>query len=218
MNGIHDMGGMHGFGRVEIEENEPVFHEPWHGRALAMARLVVGQRVANGDAFRYAIESLPPETYLAAGYYGRWVAALERLLVEAGLLAAGELEGRVRGVVGGPQPAHISTPRAAGSGGGVEFVRVVERQPRFSVGHEVRARNIHPAGHTRLPRYVRGKQGVVDRVRPACVFPDTNAHGRGENPQHVYSVRFEARELWGKDAEPDARLNIDLFEEYLELI
>src|SRR4051812_12373566 len=103
MNGIHDMGGMHGFGRVEVEENEPVFHEPWHGRTLAIARLVVGKSGTNGDAFRYAIESLAPATYLTAGYYGRWAAALERLLVDAGLLAPGELEGRMREAAAGSQ-------------------------------------------------------------------------------------------------------------------
>jgi nitrile hydratase beta subunit len=233
MNGIHDMGGMHGFGRVEVEANEPAFHEAWHGRTLAIARLVLGNGLANGDAFRYAIESLAPATYLTAGYYGRWVAALERLLVDAGVLAPGELEARMRGTT--PSEAHASPAMASGRGGagggtaaqsgvgprgqaGGGFVRAVRRQPRFAIGQAVRARNIHPAGHTRLPRYVRGKQGVVDRIHPACVFPDTNAHGRGENPQHVYSVRFEARELWGEDAEPGARLNLDLFEEYLEAI
>jgi nitrile hydratase subunit beta len=223
MDGIHDMGGMHGFGRVVVEENEPVFHEPWEGRVLAIALLVRSAGLANVDAFRHAIERMDPADYLTLGYYGRWLDALERLLVEAGVLRPGELPERQRQVRGAERqvesgPSHLAPGawRLAPERSDHGVVRTIEARPRFVVGQSVRARNIHPIGHTRLPRYARGRRGVVDRVHPACVFPDTHAHGLGEDPQHVYSVRFAARELWGDDAEPGAGVSIDLFEAYLQ--
>jgi hypothetical protein len=191
VDGIHDLGGMQGFGPVVVEPGEPVFHAPWEGRVFALAGLVIGRGLATPDAFRHAIERLPPVVYLTAGYYGRWLAAVERLLAETGVMA------------GGPPPA---TPGA---------MREIAAAPRFALGEAVIARNVHPAGHTRLPRYVRGKRGVVARVHPAWVFPDTNAHGRGENPQYVYAVRFPARELWGDEADPRAAVHVDVFESQL---
>jgi nitrile hydratase len=196
MNGIHDMGGMHGFGRVEVEVNEPVFHAPWQGRVLGMVFQFVGGGWSNVDAFRHAIERVDPVSYLSVGYYGRWIRALERLVAETGATTG------------------TATPSAASAGIGV--IRTIETGPRFAVGQAVRARNLQPAGHTRLPRYVRGKRGTIHRIHPACVFPDTHAHGEGEKPQHVYSVRFSGRELWGADAEPATALHIDLFDDYLE--
>jgi nitrile hydratase beta subunit len=228
MDGIHDMGGMHGFGRVVVEANEPVFHEAWEGRVLGMANLLRGQVLPNVDAFRRTIERLDPAFYLTAGYYGRWLAALAQLLVEAGVLAPEELAEPVWGVCTAGSPVlgregPASTQQSARSSAteneseaAVGVIRAVEAEPRFAVGQAVRARNIHPRGHTRLPRYARGRRGVVDRVHPACVFPDTHAHGLGENPQYVYSVRFAASELWGEDAEPDTSVHLDLFEDYLE--
>jgi nitrile hydratase subunit beta len=212
MNGIHDMGGMHGFGPVVVEPNEPVFHARWRARVLGMVYQVVGFGWANIDAFRHGIERVNPVAYLRDGYYGRWLASLETVLQEAGVLAPGEVDARVDGRPA-PPPA---VPRAGlpePSGG---FVRTVAASPRFAAGEAVRARNVHPAGHTRLPRYVRGKRGAVHRVHPAFVFPDTNAHGTGEQPQYLYTVRFSADELWGSAAEPGASLYVDLFEPYLE--
>jgi nitrile hydratase beta subunit len=220
MDGIHDMGGMHGFGPVVVEADEPVFHATWEGRVMAMANLLRGEGLTNVDAFRHAIERMDPAEYLATGYYGRWMAALERLLVEAGVLAPGEIEARLRGTPSGNEAAAKKTaaPPGAQTSRGAEagVIRTVGNSPRFALGRAVRARNIHPEGHTRLPRYARGRRGVVDRVHPACVFPDTHAHGLGENPQYVYSVRFAAGELWGEDAEPGATVRLDLFEDYLE--
>jgi len=190
MDGIHDLGGMHGFGPVVVEHEEPVFHAAWEGRVFALAGLAIRGGLANPDAFRHAIERLSPAEYLTAGYYGRWLAALERLLSERGAL---------------PRRAPAATAR-----------RDVPRVARFAVGDAVVARKVHPAGHTRLPRYVRGRRGVVACVHPAWVFPDTNAHERGEHPQHVYAVRFAATELWGDDADPAASVHVDLFESYLE--
>ena len=189
MDGIHDLGGMHGFGAVVVERDERVFHAAWEGRVFALVGLALAGGLANVDAFRHAIERLSPVEYLTAGYYGRWLAALERLVAERGAL---------------PRTAPRSARRdATGS-------------PRFAAGDAVIARNVHPAGHTRLPRYVRGRRGVVARVHPVWVFPDTNAHDRGEHPQHVYAVRFAATELWGDDADRAASVYVDLFESYLE--
>lgn len=212
MNGIHDMGGMHGFGRVEVEPDEPVFHARWESRVVGMTYQLVGFGWASVDAFRHAIERVEPVTYLTAGYYGRWLDAVERLLVERGVLGSGDVEARSahRPV---PSPA---TPPAAPARGPGGFQRAVDRAPRFGPGDPVRARVASPSGHTRLPRYVAGRRGVVHAVRPAFVFPDTNAHGRGEDPQHLYNVRFAGTELWGPTAEPGTTLHIDLFEPYLE--
>jgi nitrile hydratase subunit beta len=190
MDGIHDLGGMHGFGPVVVDPDEPLFHAAWEGRVFALAGLAIAGGLANLDAFRHAIERLSPVEYLTAGYYGRWLAALERLVAEHGAL---------------PRPPRAGTAR-----------RDAPHAARFAAGDAVVARNVHPAGHTRLPRYVRGRRGVVVHVHPAWVFPDTNAHERGEHPQHVYAVRFAATELWGDDADPAASVHVDLFESYLE--
>jgi nitrile hydratase beta subunit len=216
MNGIHDLGGMHGFGRINVEANEPAFHEAWEGRVFAMAALTASLGLRSLDSFRHAIERLSPVAYLTAGYYGRWLAALETLLAEAGVVTREELDSRVSGRLqpetGPASLAGSSTPLQAPRGA----QRSIDAAPRFSVGQAVRTRNMHPSGHTRLPRYARGKRGVVARVHPVWVFPDSNAHGRGEQPQYAYAVRFEAAELWGPDAEARAAVHVDCFEMYLE--
>ena len=212
MDGVHDMGGMHGFGRVAVEAHEPVFHAPWQRRVLGMVYQIVGFGWTNIDAFRHGIERMDPVAYLSAGYYGRWLASLETVLVDAGLLARGEVEARLEGSTAAAARGAADRPPRPSSG----FVRQVDASPRHAEGAAVRARNVHPAGHTRLPRYVRGKRGVVERVHPAFVFPDANAHGAGERPQYLYTVRFEAAELWGPDAEAGATVHVDLFEPYLE--
>ena len=204
---------MHGFGPVVVERDEPVFHGAWEGRVLGMVYQLVGFGWANIDAFRHAIERLNPVDYLSAGYYGRWLASLETLLVERGLLARGDVDARLRGTAVAPTSRPSDLPRPAAG-----FERTVERAPRFAVGQPVRARNLNPPGHTRLARYLRGKRGVVGRVHGAFVFPDTNAHGRGERPQHLYNVRFAAAELWGGDAEASSSVHVDLFEDYLESV
>jgi nitrile hydratase len=191
MDGIHDLGGMHGFGRVPWSASEPAFHAPWEGRVFALASLALTAGVANIDAFRHAIERLAPVTYLTSSYFGRWLAATELLLRETA-------------------EKKLTPPTSPGT------LRTVARGPRFKVGARVRTRPMHPSGHTRLPRYARGLRGTVALVHPAFVFPDTNAHGQGEEPQHVYAVRFAARDLWGDDAEPGVHVHVDCFERYLE--
>lgn len=211
MNGIHDLGGMHGFGPVEVERAEPVFHAGWEGRVLGMVYLAVGYGWVTVDTFRHGIERTGAVDYLTLGYYGRWRASLERILVERGVLAAGEVDARVTGGNAAP-PSPPTPPRETEYG----FERTLATPARFATGSTVRARVASPRGHTRLPRYVAGRRGVVAHVRPAYVFPDTNADGRGEQPQYLYNVRFDGAELWGADAEPNTALHIDLFESYLE--
>ncbi|HEY6421335.1 MAG TPA: nitrile hydratase subunit beta [Candidatus Binataceae bacterium] len=191
MNGVHDMGGMDGFGPVVHEDDEPVFHAEWEGRVYALVGSALRAIDVNVDEFRHAIERIAPAQYLASSYYERWLSALETLLVERGATGM-----RARDAVA----SRAETPRRA----------------RFTPGDRVRARNLNPAGHTRMPRYVRGKSGVIRRDWGVFVFPDSNAHHAGTRPQHVYCVEFAARELWGKPANIRERLFIDLCDEYLE--
>lgn len=211
MNGIHDMGGLHGFGKVEVEPEEPVFHSRWEGRVFAIAQSLGG----NLDAGRHSLERLDPVAYLKDGYYGRWLAALERTLSEFGVLQPEEIDARMqRGTAATHE--HPRTPSEPWLPTGGNYARQVDTPPAFARGQVVLTRNHQPPGHTRLPAYTRHCRGVVVRVHPAMVFPDDHAHGRGENPQVLYTVRFAGKELWGADAEPGSFVHIDLFESYLE--
>jgi nitrile hydratase subunit beta len=217
MNGVHDMGGMHGMGPIQEEKNEPVFHDPWEGRVFAMNRAAGAWRKWNIDASRHAKELLPPADYLRMSYYEKFYAGLVELLIVSGLATRAEIESGK-----GAQGSAIATPPLTAEQAlvlvakGVPASRNLEVPPRFQTGQRVRARNIHPVGHTRLPRYARGKLGVVKRDHGVFVFPDTNAHFLGEKPQHVYSVRFAARELWGEQAAPQDSVYLDLWDDYLE--
>ena len=218
MNGVHDMGGMHGMGPVVHEKNEPVFHEPWEGRLYAITRVV---RAAGGrqnlDNSRHQLELLPPADYLRMSYYERWAARLFKQVVERGVVTREELESgkaaagstKVTPAVTADMVPALVTRRDSAR-------RDVPARPRFKVGQRVRARNFHPAGHTRLPRYARGKTGVIIRDHGVFLFPDTNAEFAGEKPQHVYSVRFTARELWGEQASPRDLVHLDMWDDYLE--
>lgn len=216
MNGIHDMGGMHGFGAIQREVDEPVFHHPWEARIFAIRHAMGAWGKWNIDASRYAREIIPPAEYLRMSYYERWLAGLVTQMIETGLVSRQEVESG-RADPAAPKAAPALAP------GDVERVlarspslRDVQIAPRFKTGDRVRARNLHPTGHTRLPRYVRGKAGVILRDHGVHVFPDTNAHGLGEQPRHLYSVRFEARELWGDIAGARDVVHLDLWESYLE--
>jgi nitrile hydratase len=218
MNGIHDMGGMHGMGAIQHEKNEPTFHEPWEGRVYAITRVVrAGGGRQNLDNSRHQLELLPPADYLRMSYYERWFARLLKLLVANGIATREEIESG-RAAPGSPK----ETPRIAAD---VVPEMVARRNsarrdvavaPKFAVGQRVRARNIHPTGHTRLPRYARGKTGVVIRDHGVFVFPDANAEFTGEKPQHVYSVRFTARELWGDQASARDSVHLDMWDDYLD--
>jgi len=216
VNGVHDMGGMHGFGKVEPEPNEPPFHAPWEGRVLAMQRAMVFTGAWNIDISRAAQEQLPPQAYLSASYYQRWALGMERNVVEQGLVDADELAAG-RALRPGKPVKRVMTEdeigRAFVRG---SFGRPGPAQARFKVGDRVRAKNIHPTGHTRLPRYVRGRAGVVEAVRGCHVFPDSVTAGTGENPQWLYTVVFEGRDLWGENADPTLKVSVEAFEPYLD--
>lgn len=226
MNGVHDVGGMHGFGRIRREASEPIFHAPWEGRVRAMMMTLIRRGVFNLDEMRRAIESIPPAEYLASSYYERWLAALRMLLVEKGVLTAKEITEMIRAVGHETQaPQRASGQGAPGSAAALLVAPAPAPVPlgaaasaRFRPGDPVVARNRHIKGHTRLPRYIRGKRGVIDRVHGVYTFPDTHAHGLGENPQPVYSVWFSARALWGDTAAPGDSVYIDLWESYLDLV
>ena len=217
MNGPHDMGGAHGFGPVRPEQDEPAFHEPWEGRAFALTVAMGATGEWNIDLSRFARENRSPTDYLAKSYYELWLAGLEALLAEYRLVSAEELAaGRASG-----SPRPVKRVLAADDVARVlSLGTAVAREPtapaRFGPGDRVRARNMHPSGHTRLPRYVRGHVGTVERVHGCHVFPDSNAAGAGENPQWLYAVRFDGRELWGTESDPKLKVSVDAWEPYLE--
>ncbi len=223
MNGIHDMGGMHGFGPMPIEVDEPVFHEPWEGRVYAMAIAAGRKRLTLPGGLRVFIESLEPARYLQSSYYERWLGALEASLVSNGAITEEELEGRTAYFAKNPEswPERREDPEQAAKIAASIYrhrspQRETEASPRFRVGDQVRARNINPSGHTRLPRYIRGKFGVVARLHGVHSFDDSMAQGLGPQPQHIYNVRFEARELWGAEASETECVYIDMWDSYLE--
>lgn len=217
MNGAHDMGGAHGFGPVIQENDEPPFHEPWEERAFALT-LASGAGYWNLDTSRFARENTPPADYLARSYYEMWTYGLEKLVVETGMVTASELDAARRGdrfdQVVQPSLRPQAVEPAMRRGGSARVDEPQEPPARFAVGDRVQASVDAPATHTRCPRYVRGRIGTVERDHGIFVFPDTNAHGRGPNPQRLYSVRFEARDLWG-DASQGGAVFVDLFDDYL---
>ena len=213
MNSIHDMGGMDGFGPLDIEENEPVFHETWEGRVFALSAgnaLGPWTRGRNFPWFRFSLESIPPDEYLRMSYYERWFAVLTQNLLSAGLVSERELSTGHRDPER-PLPTLLPSPEGGAS-------PPPAPDPGFSIDDEVRVRNLHPRGHTRVPRYVRGKRGTVVTDNGVWGLQDTDGNGNplGNFPQRVYTVRFESRELWGERASPRDVVYVDLWEEYIE--
>jgi nitrile hydratase len=207
-----------------------VFHAPWEAVVVAIRRSRAIGRLFNIDEFRHSIERMEPAHYLGSSYYERWLDGLARVLVEKGVVTLKELEERAasfRARPEGPAAGSGQCPRGArtpGDGDGLpsplNFVppsttRTSSESPRYAPGDRVVTRSFHPSGHTRLPRYARGKPGVIHRLHGIHVFPDTNAHGLGERPRPLYSVRFDARALWGESAEPNHHVHLDLWESYL---
>ncbi len=206
MNGVHDLGGTDGFGPVEVAANEPVFHREWERVVFGLVAAMSAQRFSNAHTFRHAIERMEPTHYLGSSYYEHWLTALTTLMVEKGLVSHADLEARAAGQVPVSQPLRhgavvSSAPSAA--------------TPRFTIGSAVVVRNLHPLGHTRCPRYVRGKRGVVTRVDGRFPLPDI-AHGGERCEQYTYNVRFESHEMWGDTADQAAAVYVDLWESYLE--
>ncbi|HEX4041909.1 MAG TPA: nitrile hydratase subunit beta [Xanthobacteraceae bacterium] len=216
MDGIHDMGGMHGFGKVEPEPNEPVFHADWEGHCLAINRAMSYAGAFNIDQSRAAIEELPPDVYLSSSYYKKWALRLEKLLVKLGLADTDEIEAGHALRPGKTLKRRLDAADVAKSLTRGSFARPAPAPARFAPGDRVRTKNIHPATHTRLPRYARGKLGTVEALRGCHVFPDATALGHSENPQWLYTVVFAGRDLWGDAAEPSLKVSIEAFEPYLE--
>ena len=217
MDGIHDMGGMDGFGPIPIKNKEPVFHATWEARVWAMNTALGAWGEWNIDAGRYTLEQLDPALYLSSSYYQRWLYRTENLLVDHGLVSREEIE---------TPPANRNTKNSREP---LSLDDILTRQrntrsarlnadvaPRYHMGDQVRARNIHPKGHTRIPRYVRGRLGVIDRDHGVFIFPDTNAVFAGKRPQHLYSVCFTAREIWGTKAVGTDKVYVDMWDDYLE--
>lgn len=214
MNGMHDVGGMDGFGPVVVEKNEPVFHYPWEGKVFAMNMAMGGWRKWNLDQTRSSTEKFSPRQYLAMSYYERWVTGIADRGIQAGLFTAEEVKAG-HAAPGSPKltppikpdmvPALVKAPR--------NYVRPLDIKPMYEVGDTIRTVTDSPDGHTRLPRYARGRTGVIVLYHGPAVFADSNANGN-ENPQHLYAVRFSARELWGEQGDPRDSVTLDLYEPY----
>jgi len=214
MNSVHDMGGMHGLGPIVPEPEGGVFHHLWEGRVHALN--MASPTRSNIDAGRHQRELIPGPEYLRMSYYEKWFRGLSERLVLQGLITAEELAtGRAAPDVPKATPRLAADAVAATLARTGSYVRE-GAAPTFGAGDQVRARNLHPTGHTRLPRYARGRKGVIVAVRGVHVFPDTNAHLKGEHPQPLYTVRFTACELWGEAASSRDSICLDLWESYLE--
>ncbi|MCZ6458976.1 MAG: nitrile hydratase subunit beta [Gammaproteobacteria bacterium] len=221
MDGIHDLGGKQGFGRVEREENEPVFHDRWEASmyTISMA-LRRAAKVQNTDQFRHAIERIDPVAYLTHGYYGRWLGGMEALLVEGGEISTEELTERALSL--GADPAALIAARPDPTFGTIapesspDAQRTLPDPGRFTVGQSVTTHGTPSGGHTRLPAYARGHRGTIVAMHGGWLLPDANAHGLGERPEHLYTVEFSGEELWGSAAEAGLKICVDLFESYLE--
>jgi len=218
MNGVHDMGGMHGFGTVEPEQDEPAFHVDWEGRVLALSRVVLYSRAWNIDVFRHSQERLPAPVYLTVSYYHRWLLGITRSALEYGLVEQDELD--AGHALHPAKPVERTMTLAEASAGFIRspFGRTPRGEARFAPGDRVRTVNINPEGHTRLPRYARDKEGVIEAIRGCHVYPDSKAAGKGDDPQWLYTVVFTGREVWGEQADPTLEVSIDAFEPYLEAI
>lgn len=216
MNGPHDLGGAQGFGPVNPEPNEPYFHGEWEKRALGVTLTAGAMGHWTIDESRHARENIPPANYLAASYYEVWIRALEVLLERHGLATRREMDAGTS-LQDGTVPKRVLAPEnvPAVLARGAPCDRPVAAPPAFKPGDRVRTRNMNPATHNRLPRYAKGKAGVVEAVQGGFVYPDDNAHGQGENPQWVYTVVFTAPELWGEGADPNQTVSIDAWESYL---
>lgn len=219
MNSGADLGGTDGFGPIPYRREEPRFHDDWERKVFGVDLAVEALGLVPTDAVRFGVENRPPDQYLQMSYYERWLASLEWVLAEWGVLDRDDIAGEA------PEPE--ATPGAVDCDALVERIvaavhrgepktRPVELTPRFAPGATVRARRIQPKGHTRLPRYARGCVGEVEHVHGVFVLPDSVAHGLGEAPQHLYSVRFDLREIWADRVEGPGTLHLDLYDTYLE--
>lgn len=218
MNSAHDLGGMDGLGPIEVEADEPAFHSEWERRVFGVMMGTFAGGHYNVDEFRHAIERMGAVPYLQTSYYEHWLHSMETLLVEKGILSQDELAtGKATDPNAEPETPALSADVVPEVVTGGASSRIDEAAtPKFKPGDRVTVRNLNPFGHTRVPRYARGKQGVVDRDHGVFGLPDTLAHGQGESAQHVYSVRFDATELWGDAGTGKGSVFIDLWDDYLD--
>lgn len=225
MDSVHDLGGTDGMGQIEREEDEPYFHEEWEAEVFGLLPTTMGQEMYNIDEFRHAIERMEPAHYLSSSYYEHWLSAMETLLVKKGVISEEEYQERLEEARSAEDPEEI-VPEREDPELTENLLELVESgastkrdpvEPAFEPGDRVEVRNIHPEGHTRCPEYVRRATGEVAEVRGTFVLPDAHAHGEGESPEPVYSIRFDSEELWGEEsAAENETLYIDLWESYLE--
>ena len=227
MDGIHDLGGKQGFGRIAPQSDEKALPERWQGAVFTIVNTLIGNGTArNVDHFRHAVERIDPRSYLQDGYYGRWLGAAETLLVEAGCLSQQEITERA--LARGAHPDDRIAARPASPADDFSGVsgdedrstarRAVTQAAQFEPGQRVRTQLHGKSGHTRLPAYARGVEGEIVSCHGAWVYPDTNAHGLGEQPRHLYTVAFSAAELFGEAGEQACEVCIDLFEPYLQRV
>ena len=220
MNSIHDLGGMDNFGPINVEQNEPVFHDDWERKILALTLGLLPAGYCNIDEMRRTTEHIDPAIYLQARYYQKWLLTLESILLEKDILTQEEIEtGKsIRTEGGDNRPAVPVEMMQYAMANPIPANAELDSnlKPKYQVGEEILAKNINPYHHTRIPRYVRGKRGVIVQDHGVFLLADTNAHGGPEKPQHVYSVRFSACELWGEEANPRDSVCIDLHDDYMD--
>ena len=217
MNGPQDMGGFLGFGKVEAEANEPVFHHAWERRALALVLAIGALGRWNLDIARHTRESIPAMSYWTMSYYEIWLTAMLTLMQQNGLVTAEELASSRPAAISAPHPKMLrgeAVPAVLARGGA--STRPSPQAAGFRPSDRVRARNANPPGHTRLPRYAMGHAGEIAAVRGIHVFPDSSAKRQGDDPQWLYNVRFAAAELWGGSR--TGYVHLDLWEPYLEAL
>ena len=215
MDGIHDMGGMHGFGRVPFEKNEAAFHHEWERRVWGLRLATRRPSWMNLDCSRHTLERMPPALYLSYSYFERWLYGLTTTMLEAGFVTLDEVK-QAKASPGTASCTDAPGPEAVDPHVYSEFRREIDALPRFRIGEQVHTGNPHPAGHTRLPRYARDKTGQIHLHHGAHVLPDTHAHGQGESPTHLYTVAFAACTLWGPDASAKDKVFLDIWECHLE--
>jgi nitrile hydratase len=212
VDGVHDLGGMQDFGAVVVDVDEPVFHAAWEERVFGLVATLSAQGLYSVNTFRHAIERMDPAHYLASPYFEHWLTGAATLLTERGVIEREGLTERA----GGEFP--LARPQQAPARSGEGSRAADGPSSRFAPGDRVRVREMHPRGHTRCPRYARGKRGVVERLEGAFVLPDAEAHGEHRPAEETYCVRFQASELWGTEAEPGVSVSVDLWDSYLEAV
>lgn len=219
MNGVHDLGGMDNFGPIVREQGEPVFHEDWERQIFTLTIAMMATGYFKIDEIRRTAELIPPAQYLSVTYYEKWLLALENILPEKDVLTREEIESgeSLRQGAGTVLPSISKENIQYAMTNPLPVNLDIDLDAKFKVGDQIIAKNINPFHHTRLPRYIRGKQGIIEQDHGVFLLPDTNAHGGPDKPQHVYNVRFSAKELWGDDAHPKDSIYIDLFDDYMDL-